>query len=1121
MTVGEPDVAASDTVERASPRTELRAAGDEPAVVERFVGRLVDLQELTAVVDAAHEGRGQLVLLSGEPGIGKTRLVEEAARYAAVRDVSVVWGRAWQGGGAPAFWPWVQVLRELIDGDEAVGGERAGGAAALLLGNEAAEQPLGAHAAESDRFAVFDAVVGFLRAAAQNRPLLIVLDDLQWADTSSLLLLEFVARHVHGNALAVVGTFRDTEVDPAHPLCRLAGELAAGCTRIKLRGLELEEVAALLDTILGGAADPELARSLTRRTGGNPFFLRELMRLFTRHRSTGRFASADAEALPDSVRDAVRSRVDHLPDAARPLLTAAAVVGRASTATLLASVAGEDEERILGLLAEHVRAGLVVEHRAGTDRWGFAHDLVREALYEDLDPAQRRGLHHLVGVALERHHETDLRPHLAELAYHFAHGLAGDRGKAIDYSIRAGKQALAQFACEAAVEQFARALELGVSEPEASERLAALLGLAEAHRRAGDTDAARETFQTAAEVARHRGDGAGLAHAALGYGALWGEWESETNRRLLLLLGEALDALDPADSRLRARVLARLSRAHYFGKDTAAADRLSLAAVQMARRLPEAATLAETLVARHDALWVPGDPTPRLGVAAELLEAARDCGDDELALQAHAVRFTALLERGDAVDADSELDAYERLAETLKQPRYQWYAMSRRAVRAIMTGRFTEGEQLALEALALGQRAHEPEAEPMFFDARRTLGRHRGFDDRDLAAHVGYASRYPNQPIFRAAAAHIAAELGRAEQAAGLLDRLLVDLDELPRDWLWTPTVCLLAETVARLGDATRAGFLIELLAPYADLHVVESGATAYDGAVAHVLGRLATSLDHLDEAVDHFWRARAMHARIGARPYRADTEWKLAQVLLRRGEPGDAHRARDLLASAGATAEELGMPVLADEIASGAAGDVRPSADRARANVFRRDGDVWTLAYGGQTVRLRHVRGLGDLAQLVGHPGRDFHVLELVSASRPPAAADPAGADEPGLAVGDGSGDAVLDEQAVTAYRARLEDLEAEIAAAERHRDTERAARAREEQQLIAAELAAGLGLGDRPRSFTHPAERARKAVGNRIRSALRRIENHHPDLARHLRSSVRLGVFCSYQPTEPTRWR
>lgn len=1128
MTVREPEGAASTWgAEADSP--DLGSPADEPVtarMVDRFVGRVVDLRELTAVVDAARQGRGRLVLVSGEPGIGKTRLVEEVGRFATAGDLRVVWGRSWQGGGAPAFWPWAEVLRELPDADhpaapQAEPGRPAGAVARLVEGVvHASASP--ARDVDEERFAVFDAVVAFLRAAAQERPLLLALDDLQWADPSSLLLLQFVARHLHDSRVAVVGLFRDTEMGAAHPLARVVSELASSCTRITLRGLDLDEVVVLLGPVVGDASDRELAWALQRRTGGNPFFLREVLRSLTRRHATDRLWLADGEVLPESVREAVRARVDHLSEAARELLAAAAVVGRAFAARLLATVVGEDEERVLDLVAQQLRAGLVTRAQPPSEGWCFAHDLVREALYDDLPAAQRRAWHHAVGVALEAQYRDDPEPHLAELAHHFTHGLPTDTDKAAGYSARAGQRALVQMAYEAAVAHFRRALDLLERGSQSSQRVSVLLGLAEAHRRAGDTDDARAVFADAAAAARRMGDGGGLAQAALGYGALWGEWSTSdrggANRGVLTLLEEALAALDPLDSPLRARVLARLARARYFGHDTRQADSVSLAAAQMAQRLGDAATSAEVLAARHDALWVPGDPTPRLVVAAELLDAARDSGAEEMVLQAHAVRFTALLERGDGVDADAELDAYEWLADTLGQPRYRWYATSRRAVRMIMAGRFDEGERLAREALTLGRRAHEPEAEPVFFDARRMLGRHRGFDDDDLAAQRRYASRYPELAIFRVSAAHIAGELGRAEEAAVLLDGVVGDLEQLPRDWLWCSTMCLLGETVAGLNEHTAAEQLLELLTPYAGLHAVEGGASAYNGAVAHVLGLLAASLHRLDDAVAHLERARTMHAQVGARPWQAHTDGELARVLRRRGGPGGDRQARHLLAAADMVAEELGMPVLADRVASTEpAGGLSPAG--AETNVFRRDGDVWTLAYGGQTVQLRHVKGLADLAELLGRPGHELHVLELMTGGRPPATTHTA-CNEPELRTGHRS-DAVLDAPAIAAYRARLEALEADIAEADRHHDRERAARAREEHHFIAAELAAGLGLGGRPRSFPDAAERARKAAGNRIRRALRRIEHHHPELAAHLHASLHLGTFCAYRPVEPTRWQ
>lgn len=1128
MTVSKPGVAPLE----AGTRPELAAplAGSaETTVLDRFVGRVIDLDELIAIVDAARNGSGRLVLISGEPGIGKTRLAEETARYAAAEGVRVVWATSWRGAGVPPFWPWVQVLRACVDDLDTATRQAEVGTAAdavwRLLSDGREQAGIAARPSadgEQDRFHLFDAVTTLLRATSRRHPLLVILDDLQWADTPSLLLLSFAAGHLHRSRIAVVGVFRDTDVDASHPLARLLEELPSTCTPMALRGLQERDVAALIEGVLGSAAASGLAGALERRTGGNPLFLRELLRVLARRRDAGRVRGESLEdALPDSVRQAVLSRVARLPRASQQALTAAAVVGRAFATSVLAVVVGDAEEQAAQLVAPAAHAGLIIE--VGPGEWRFVHDVVRETLYDGLDAAQRQSWHHAAGVALDAQGGGgggDRGAHLAEVAHHFVHGLPTDVARAADYSARAGEHALAQLAYEAAVDHFRRALALVHPASPDQLRLSALLGLAEAQRRVGDADAARAGFEAAADVARRVGDGAGLAQAALGYGALWGEWSTSErgsgNRRLVALLDEALEQLGPDDSVLRVRVLARQARTRYFGQAIHEADALSLAAVQAARRLGHPRTLAEALAARVDALWVPGDPTVRLAVAADLLAAARDSRDDELALQAHAVRFTAHLEQGDALSADAELDAYEGLADTLNQPRYRWYAASRRAVRAIMAGRFDEGERLARHALVLGQQAGEPEAEPVFWDARRTLGRHRGFNEEDLAAQRRYAHRYPDLPIFRMSAAHVAAEMGRPDEAAALLDGVLKTVDELSRDWLWCPTVCLLAETAARLDDRPLAARLLQVLRPYADFHAVESGATAYGGSVAHILGLLAACLDRLDDAVAHLSRALAMHVGIGARPWRAHTDYELARVLLRRGDAGDDSRARDLLAGAAAVADELGMPLLAERVADASAGGAPPLA--ATRHVFHREGDVWTLAYGGHAVRLSHLKGLADLHRLVAHPGREFHVLEL-AAERPPARST--GSAEPGLSAAGDHRDPVLDEQAVAAYRARLMELEDEIADAEGANDLERASSARQEQQLIAGELAAALGLRGRARSFPDAGERARKAVGNRIRSALSRIEQHHPRLARHLRSSVQLGVFCSYRPADPVRWR
>ncbi len=1058
------------------------------------------------------------MLISGEPGIGKTRLAAEAARYARGSGFATWWGTTWQSAGAPPYWPWVQVLRVCPGSGNSgapVGdaGELARSIAPLLPEwiEETRANPLRVVTDSAmDRFRLFDAVTAALRSATEHRPLLIVLDDLQWADTPSLLLLEFVARHLASARLVVVGTYRDGDLTPRHPLRRIAGDLASACHRVPLLGLGVDGVASFLAPALGEGLDEALIRSVHQRTGGNPFFLREVVRELTM-RGDRRGATV-GDIVPESVREAVHRRLARLSDAVRAVLEAAAVIGEETGADVLAQVITSEQDVTVELLGEAVAEGLLTVCRG--ERYAFAHDLVREVLYAALDARRRGELHHQAATALKSRRTSDDSRYAAALAYHYLRASPAGQDKAVRYSALAGRRALAQLAYEDAVSHFERGLAM-LDAGDEHRRAELLLELGQARRQAGNRAGAHDAFHQAAAAARESGDATMLARAALGYGAIWGDWSTtdavRINREVVALLEEALAALGPADSAVRARVLARLARAHYFRQDSDRATAVSAQAVAMARRVDDPVTLAESMVARHDCLWLPGDPAPRLAAAAELLTLATDSGDAELALHAHALRFTAHLERGDVVAADAELDVYEHLADVLRQPRYRWYALSRRAVRAIMSGRFAEGQRLAEQARALGESAHEAEAEAVHFDACRMLGRERGFTDADLLTQLRYCERFGEITLFRVAAAHIAAELGREDDAAELLAAAPSDPAAIRRDWLWTGTMCLLGETVARLSDTIRAAALYPLLLPHANLHAVEGGATTYNGAVAHTLGLLAATLGRLEAAADHFALARAMHTRIGAHPWRARTEYELAKVRLTRGgEP-----AEDLLRTARATAAQLEMPVIRSRIEA-LSRNTRPEA----VNVFRRDGEFWTLSYGRRTVRVGDCKGLADIAALLARPGREVDAMALAGEPEPGVAA-PAARDETAALTVSELADPVLDARAVAAYRDRLTELTEEIDDADRCHDPARAAKARIERDAITTELSAALGLGGRLRTFPHAAERARKAVGNRIRSALSRIDRQHPALAEHLRASLSTGRSCRYSPAEPTTWQ
>ncbi len=402
-----------------------------------FVGREAALAALTAELDAALAGRGGVVVvLAGEPGIGKTRLAEELAAQATTRGALVLWGRCWEGEGAPAFWPWVQIVRGYVQtADPAALRQEIGVGAADIaqlvpalrerLPGLPTPPPLEPEAA---RFRLFDSLASFLRAAAR-RPLLLILDDLHWADAPSLALLRFAGRELEHAGPLVLGVYRHTEVDRAHPLLATLADLTRGRgRRLLLGGLDQREVASFVALVAGVAPSPELAVALHRETDGNPFFVTEVVRLLA---SQGRLAHAEAgpavltAGLPEGVKAVVAQRLGRLSDGCRRVLEVAAVLGRDFDLRALQPASGLDPGRLLGLLEEAEAARVVGAVPRGLGRWRFAHALVREVLYEGLPAARRVRLHGRVGQALEAVYAADPGPHLAELAHHFVAAAPG------------------------------------------------------------------------------------------------------------------------------------------------------------------------------------------------------------------------------------------------------------------------------------------------------------------------------------------------------------------------------------------------------------------------------------------------------------------------------------------------------------------------------------------------------------------------------------------------------------------------------------------------------------------------------------------------------------------------
>ncbi len=468
------------------PRSSQAAAGE-------LVGRDDQLAALDGVLAGARRGRGRVVLVAGEPGIGKTWLAEEAARRAAAAGMQVAWGRCHEGDGAPAFWPWAQVVRQLAGGLgpgqlAAMLGPSAGWLGPLMpelagLIPSAGPRPVADLAAA--RFRLNQAVAGLLRRLAEARPLLVVVDDLHWADVPSLSLLAFLAGELQDARLVVVGTYRDVEAVAGRPLAETLGALAREpvVERIALGGLDRAGVARLIGATIGATPTEPLVAAVYDRCGGNPFFITELLRLLqSERRLAGPDAAAARRDIPVGVRDVLRARLARLPAQTGTVLMVAAVAGREFDLDLIEVVTGLEDEAAVDAAEAALVAGLVLEDDRAAGRYRFAHALVRETIYEDISRARRARLHARVVDALVAAQGPEPGP-AAEMAYHCwqAAPVIG-AGRALPHLLRAGEQAVAQLAYEAADEQFTRALELAdqlPAGPQAAEQeihIAARLG---------------------------------------------------------------------------------------------------------------------------------------------------------------------------------------------------------------------------------------------------------------------------------------------------------------------------------------------------------------------------------------------------------------------------------------------------------------------------------------------------------------------------------------------------------------------------------------------------------------------------------------------------------------------
>ena len=827
-----PDERPASAAEVRDTLSELRGTG---ARVSRpggppLIGREAELSVAAGALRAAREGGLRIVAIAGEPGIGKTRLAAEVETEARAAGALAVWGRGVVDAGPYALWG--AVLRDLLPHVAVLpAGARAD---VLRLAGEPGAGPA-PPGGEEGRLRLFDAACALLERAAGPGGLVVVLDDLHWADRSSLDLLRYVVRAASGARLLLVLTYREDGLERASAATEVLAELAhvRGFERIGLAGLALDAVrrfvpadAGLRDTIV---------RDLHERTGGNPFFVAELARSLSDVPGTG------AIAVPASVREVVLRRLAPLPAASRRALDAAAVLGRPFTVATVARIASVPRSEARAALEPARVARLVTEVPDAPGRLAFAHAIVRDAVGEALAPSDRGVQPPAVAEVLAG--GTEVR--VAEVAHHalVAAREGEDPQPAYDLSVEAAEEAQTLLAHTEAARHYADALEaldeLGAEAPPAV-RTARLGALAAETMAAGDIEAGRRHYRGLAAAGRQAADAELIARAALGFAefARYGELDTTA----VALLEEALAVLPPVDSPLRLRVLALLGARLAAGPETSRSELL----------VDEAA-------------------------ADEILALANRAGDANALLWAHMSRCVDALEHGHQAGVEAELAACAALERSSRRSYFRWCVTLLRATSATFSGRLAEGEALAEDAAAqIGGAAQDAEQE--LTAQRLTLAKLRWRpQDVDYAALRAYAARYRELHVWSAMHANLAWELRRADQVAEAVAATRRDgLQALlgGRDGLSACT--LLAEPAAGLGDQALAEELLELLTPYRDHNpVMDHGWTAW-GPVARPLALLAVALGRAGDASMLFDRAGTLSRRWGARAWelRAIGDW-------------------------------------------------------------------------------------------------------------------------------------------------------------------------------------------------------------------------------------------------------
>jgi tetratricopeptide (TPR) repeat protein len=1127
---------------------------DQIHEVSGLVGRKSESAELCIALEDAANGRGRLLLISGEPGIGKTRLADEFSSLASARHAQVLWGRCWEGAGAPAYWPWIQAIKSMArshsldavlsalaggtygfnrsseDNREVVSGGETRHLRSVRTSRVSTAETVERMTAlggdpEQRRFRLFSLVAESFREASRTVPLALVLDDLHDADQSSLLMLQSIARALRDACVTIVGTFREVEVERSKTLSTLVARIAREATHLPLRGLAEPDIADFVTIRLGTKPAARLVTMLHDGTGGNPLFLDGVMRMLTAQSKLGNtdeLAASDL-SLPAGVRIAIRKQINSLSEPVQELLSIASVLGNEFGLDALERVAAPGDA-VLEHLGEAVAAGILIPVRRSLELYRFAHALIRSTIYDALAAAERVRLHGEIATSLEDLYASNPAVHVAELAHHYVEAVpSGTADKAIAYSIKAGNAAYSVFSYEEAAIHWRSALSLMEKQGVAPGPRATLLS------RLGE-----KMLSNGKETSEYMEQAIALYEAA-------GQPQKAAFVRVRLAayltspLSEATDV---------ARAIVHLQAAEPFMLHSSKRGMQEMFHISFGSACMVGMRNDEGLAASDRQL--------------ELLRANGDAPNGANWIHPLEQRGVFLIATGRPAEGFDQIEQAWKIAdeftvnESPSEVAFVGGAMCRFLLDPVGAQRWLERElnmprtsnsrsrrevlqhEMRLSLVLAGELKKARELFSARWSSRYMLtllglmeGNWHDLEE-SFKTHLDWSRRTGHRVVtcdfIPEVARFLFARREYAQAEALHREALAMSLEGHDlRFEMRSRTALSLLHVVQEQAERARPHIarIREIMAGGEDWRGLAGYAACSEAAVAAAAGRF-------DEARPQFARGIEIFRRYQVPWEEAEALSYWGRALVAEGEKELAvekfKSAIDIYRNHGAGQQWIDR-VMADMPARGPQYLSPPeSGIKDVTSTFRREGDYWTLCFGNEIAHLRDSKGMRYIAHLLRRPGEQVSSIELVSLTGAGDAESGTGASVTSASehlVSDlGDAGEMLDREAIAQYKRRRDELRAEIDRASRDNDVGAEQRARAESEALSRELSSAMGVGGQLRKAASHRERARVRTNKRIQAALENIRTADPSLGLHLASSIRTGHSCCYAPIQPIRW-